>query len=200
MYGIPETNPIRETHPTNPISFHGVEKLTVEKYLAVLRRHGLNSVVVRPANVYGTYQDPWGRLGFIAVALGRILCGEEVVVWGDGTVVRDYTHVDDVCRALLHVGLHSTAQHVYNVGSGIGVSIRDLLDAITSVTARRVHVTYHPKRSVDVPTNILAIDRLARESGWAPSISLMEGMQTTWDWVQAIGATNRAEGFGRCIK
>src|SRR5262249_50912889 len=65
VYGMPIITPIPETHPTDPISFHGVGKLAVEKYLAVLRRHGLNSVVVRPANVYGPHQDPNGRLGFI---------------------------------------------------------------------------------------------------------------------------------------
>jgi UDP-glucose 4-epimerase len=184
VYGLPAVTPIPETHPTEPISLHGAGKLAVEKYLAVFRRHGLHSAVARPANVYGPHQDPRARLGFITTAMACAWAGEQITVWGDGSVVRDCIYVDDLCDALLRLGAGHTHEHAYNIGTGTGVSVNDLIATIRAVTSHTLRVCYTAGRIFDVPTNVLATGRLTSETGWVPRVSLREGMERTWDWIR----------------
>jgi UDP-glucose 4-epimerase len=184
VYGVPGATPIPETHPTDPVSFYGVQKLAVEKYLAVLRRHGLDSVIVRPANVYGPHQDFRGPSGFVSVALARALAGEEITVWGDGSVARDYIFVEDVCDALLRLAFGSTRQQIYNVGTGRALSIRGVLNVIAQVTASDLRIRYGAARPLDVPANALAIERLRNETGWQPRVNLRDGIGETWAWLR----------------
>jgi len=189
LYGIPRTNPIPETHPTDPLSSHGIVKLMIEKYLALFHRlYGLDYVIVRASNPYGERQDPWGRLGAITVFLGRLARGEPIEVWGDGSVIRDYIHVSDVAQAYVRLAEADLEAHVFNVGSGEGRSLNDILRLICEVSGQKPVVEYTPGRPFDAPANVLDIRRICRALNWQPMIPLRTGMERTWRWVQDVVA------------
>ena len=102
VYGPPRSVPVREDHPTEPISSYGVHKLMVEKYLHLEHHlHGLDYCVLRPPNLYGPRQRLDTAQGAVAVFLDRALRGEPIEIWGDGSVVRDYVYIADAIDALL---------------------------------------------------------------------------------------------------
>jgi UDP-glucose 4-epimerase len=185
VYGIPRHNPIPETHPTDPLSSHGIAKLMVEKYLALFHRlYSLDYVIVRASNAYGERQDPWGRLGAITVFLGKTARGEPIEVWGDGSVIRDYIHVGDVAKAYVQLAEANLEDHVFNVGSSEGHSLNDILRLIHEVTGRIPQVRYTPGRPFDVPANVLDIGRICSAVPWKPLIPLRTGIERTWGWVR----------------
>lgn len=185
VYGLPTSVPIAETHKTDPTSSYGITKLAIEKYLHLYQLlHGLDSVVLRLANPYGERQKTNAEQGVVAVFLGHVIRHEEIAIWGDGSVVRDFLHVSDVADALMRAGGHlKDDKRVLNIGSGRGYSINQILDTIESVTGRNVARNYSPARVFDVPVNVLDISAAAHTLGWKPRVSLEEGIQRFFDWI-----------------
>jgi UDP-glucose 4-epimerase len=187
VYGLPQTVPITEAHPTNPITSYGIVKLAIEKYLGLFRYlHGLDYAVLRISNPYGPFQDPGGQQGAVPVFLHRLHTGQPVTIWGDGSVVRDYLYVSDLVEALKLAAEVETRQRVFNVGSGRGTSLNELLAIMAEVTGERPAVEYVPGRVLDVPANVLDIARVRGELGWSPRTELAEGVARTWDWVRTL--------------
>ena len=185
VYGHPNQALISEKHSTEPTCSYGIMKLAIEKYLALYQQlHGLDYTVLRLANPYGERQRIESSQGAVAVFLGKALRQESVEIWGDGSVVRDYLHISDVVRALLIVNGSPCQASVYNIGSGHGVSINELIQAISAVTGIDMKVDYLPGRNFDVPVNVLDITRAKAELGWAPLHSLRTGLEATWQWMQ----------------
>ena len=192
VYGVPGQLPIPETHPTDPISSYGITKLIVEKYLGLFHHlHGLDYAVLRCSNAYGERQDPLGEQGAIAVFLGRIAQGSPIVIWGDGEVVRDYIYVQDIARALELASVGQVEEQVLNIGSGAGVSLRQLLEVMEQVTGRRPAVEYRDPRGFDVPANVLDISLARRVLNWQPECDLTSGLERTWQWVQRWASMGR---------
>lgn len=181
VYGLPQTVPIPESAATEPICAYGVSKLAVEKYLHLYRRlHNLDYAVLRVANPFGAYQRPDRRQGVIAAMIHRILQNEPVEIWGDGRVVRDFIYIEDVVRALIEVVGYGGSYRVFNIGSGVGRSILEVIANVGTVLRRpRVVPVHKPGRATDVPVNILDISLIKKELGWTP----------TTDWLDALGAT-----------
>ncbi|MEC4596525.1 NAD-dependent epimerase/dehydratase family protein [Burkholderia vietnamiensis] len=183
VYGAPEHMPIREDHPTNPLVSYGIAKLTIEKYLALYRcQYGLEPVVLRVANPYG-----WGqRLGVAQGAVGefinRALSDERIDIWGDGSVVRDYVYVSDVARAFCLALGYQGAEGVFNIGSGVGTSLNDLITLIEVILGHSIERQYSTGRNFDVPMSVLDISRARRELGWVPEVDLASGLQQTVAW------------------
>jgi UDP-glucose 4-epimerase len=191
VYGQPQRIPISEEHPTDPISAYGASKLMLEKYLGVFHAwHGLDYCVLRVSNAYGERQAVDGKQGVIPTFLHKLERGERLHVWGDGTAVKDYVYVGDVARAVIKYLEHDATERLFNIGSGRGLSIQQLLDVISRVTRRRIDVQYGPPRPFDVPTNILDCRRAEREWGWRASVSIDEGVRRSWDWIRSL----RGEG------
>jgi UDP-glucose 4-epimerase len=187
VYGSPETTPIPEEHPTNPITSYGIVKLAVEKYLGLFHHlHGLDYAALRISNPYGPYQDPAGQQGAISVFLNRLYSGQTISIWGDGEVVRDYLYVSDLVDALVLAAAGQTRDKVLNVGSGRGVSLNELVGIISGVVGERPTVEYLPARPLDVPVSVLGIRRAREELGWAPETELEEGISRTWDWIRSL--------------
>lgn len=184
LYGPPETVPIPEDHPTRPSSIYGLHKKLVEEHLAFLqRRQVLDSVVVRPGNVYGPGQLPDRGQGLVASALGRIAQKLPLEIWGDGSSIRDYVYAGDVAQAFLAAAERGRPGEAYNVGAGRGRSIRQIVAAIESLVGHPAEVLYTSPQAGGVPINVLDITRARAELGWSPEVGLEEGLSRTWRWI-----------------
>jgi UDP-glucose 4-epimerase len=186
VYGIPEYLPIPETHQTNPICSYGITKLAIEKYMALYRHlHGMDHTILRLGNPYGERQRTEGIQGVVAVFLGKVLRGEPIKIWGDGTVARDYFYVQDLVSAFIKVIELETPSTVYNIASGSAHSLMDILTLIHKITGKRPHVEFLHGRKLDVPISCLDIGLASTELGWQPVVPLAEGMARTWEWLKA---------------
>lgn len=187
VYGEANMLPVTEKHSTNPISPYGVTKLTLEKYAHLyVVTHGLDVVCVRPANAYGEGQRPFAGQGFIATAMASAMRSEAVRIFGKRGTIRDYIHVDDLADGILHVLQEGVSGEIYNLGSGIGRSNMDVIEAIGPLMAEmgfEVSVKHEPERPFDVQVNILDSSKLQRLTGWHPVIGFDEGLRRTRDWL-----------------
>ncbi|MCM1100382.1 MAG: NAD-dependent epimerase/dehydratase family protein [Acetatifactor muris] len=180
VYGTEAGCPLKEDTPTNPISSYGVQKITIEKLLYLYRYlYGLDYRVIRLGNPYGPYQRPNGILGAVTTFTYRALKKEEIVVYGDGSVVRDYIYIDDAVKGILNIVEGENTYRTFNLGCGYGTSINEVLLAISTALEIPLNVTYKPGRPVDVPINFLDISRYEKAYGSLYPISLDEGIKKT---------------------
>jgi UDP-glucose 4-epimerase len=187
VYGVPKETPIREEHPTEPISSYGIVKLAIEKYLHLFwHLYGLDYAALRISNPYGPYQNPAGQQGVISVFLNRLYRGEPITIWGDGSVVRDYLYVSDVIEALELAGGEERDHKVFNIGSGVGVSLNELLHLVAEVVGECPKVEYMPGRALDVPASVLEVSRAEEELGWRPHTEIARGVALTWEWINSL--------------
>ena len=187
IYGIPDLVPTPETAATNPISAYGISKLAVEKYLGLYEYlYGLQYRVLRVANPFGPYQTALKGQGVIAAFLHRALAGKAIEIWGDGSAIRDYIFVDDVVEALILAATHDGPGRVFNIGSGKGYSLIDILAAINRLLAVDIQVDYYSGRPVDVPVSILETTFAAAELGWRSRTPFEKGLQSTIAWVDSV--------------
>jgi UDP-glucose 4-epimerase len=185
VYGVPEVSPIPETHPLKPICSYGVVKVAIENYLQMYQHlYGLDYTVLRVSNPYGERQGHTGVQGVISTFMGKVLQGEPIEVWGDGSVVRDFLYIEDLADLCVTVG-ESSRVGIFNAGSGQGYSIQDIVKVLAEVTGEKIAPKYSQGRSYDVPEVVLDIHRVGKEYSWAPKISLSVGMKKTWDWIQS---------------
>ena len=186
VYGPPSILPIPENHPTDPRVSYGIVKLAIEKYLALFHaQHGIDYVVLRVANPFGERQRVDLAQGAVAVFVDRALRQMPIEIWGDGSVVRDYIHVEDVARAFVCAVDHTGPPGVFNIGSGTGHSLNELLAQLEAMLGRKVERRYLPSRGIDVPSNVLDVSRAREHLGWAPQISLETGFGRTIAWARA---------------
>ena len=185
VYGVPETLPIAESHPCNPISSYGIVKLAIEKYLHLYRvLHGVDSCTVRLSNPYGEYQRFQTAQGAVGVFLRRAMLHEPIEIWGDGSVTRDYVYIGDVAEALLKVLDYDGPCKLFNIGSGTGLDLNAIIAGIEQVLGRAVARSYKPARRFDVPVNVLDIALARQELDWAPRTVLADGLARTAAWIR----------------
>ncbi len=192
IYGTPNQLPIPETHSLDPFSSYGITKLAVEKYLIMFSRlYGLEYLILRPGNAYGEGQTShWGQ-GVISACLDAAQTGRPFIVWGDGTVVRDYVHVTDIARAIAMAVTTHSPNHILNIGTGQGLSINDLIALIKTITGRAVNVKYISGRLIDAPVNILDASVAREVLGWIPQVSIREGVIRQWRALQPADMEHR---------
>jgi len=208
VYGVPERLPITEDFPVRPISPYGRTKAAVEAALAdYAQAYDLRYASLRYFNAAGALPD--GSLGedhrpethliplAIQAALGLREC---VSIYGtdyptpDGTCVRDYVHVLDLGTAHVRAleTLETRRAAVYNVGTGRGHSVLEVLETVREVSGREVPVTAAPRRPGDPPVLVSSPERIRRELGWEPAFaSLREIVETAWRW-----HSSHPQGFG----
>lgn len=186
VYGMPNAIPIPEDHPANPICAYGIHKLTIEKYLHMYHAlYGLDYAVMRIANPYGMNQQLDRGQGVIPVFLNKMLRGEPLEVWGDGSVVRDYVYIEDIIDAAVGLVNHQGSHRVFNIGSGLGTSLIDLISLMGQRLNCSPEVHFKPARPLDVPVNILDIERAKHKLGWEPRTSLVDGIDLLIRRIQA---------------
>jgi UDP-glucose 4-epimerase len=180
VYGKPQHTPIPETHPTEPTCSYGIVKLAIEKYLALYQLlYGLDYRVMRIANPYGPGQEANRAQGVVGTFLSRVVHDEPIEVWGDGSVVRDYLYISDTVSSLLLAANYQGAERIFNIGSGGGQSVREIIAAVERVTGKKAQASYTAARKFDVPVSVLDIARARKELGWQPEIDLNEGLRLT---------------------
>ncbi len=190
VYGLPQTVPIPEEHATHPVCSYGAHKLAIEHYLHLYHHlYGLEYCVLRVSNAFGEHQHPTASQGAVATFLDRALRGETIQIWGDGSTVRDYIYARDVARAFCLAARYTGAPRVFNIGSGLGISVNELLATIEAVLGQTVRRRYVPGRPFDVPVNLLDISRAAEHLGWRPQYSFEEGLRRTLLWRQSADRT-----------
>lgn len=209
VYGNPESVPIAEDHPLNPVSPYGFTKMVFERMaLGLARSGGPRPVFLRYFNAAGA--DPEGELGedhdpethlipiAIETALGR---REEMTIYGDdyptadGTCVRDYVHVTDLADAhlkALEYIMGGGAPDAFNLGSGDGYSVRQVIEAVGRVTGSPVRAVTGPRREGDPPELVASAEKAEKVLGWKPSYPGLEPIvETAHRWI-----ASRPNGYG----
>lgn len=204
IFGDPQYTPIDEDHPKDPVNPYGRTKLMVEQMLTDYdRAYGLKSNCLRYFNAAGA--DPSGLLGerhdpeshliplVLMVASGR---RESITVFGqdygteDGTCIRDYIHVSDLCD-VHHLALQrlwaDRTSNVYNLGNGNGFSVRDVIETAARVTGKKIRVEYGPSREGDPAVLVADSSRARQELDWSPKYQELEViLEHAWQWEQKM--------------
>jgi UDP-glucose 4-epimerase len=189
VYGTPEMVPIPETHPLRPINSYGIVKASIEHYLEMYRRtRGISPIIVRASNPFGPRQAHSGVQGVISTFLRRVLAGEPIEIWGDGSIVRDYFYVGDLAEFCARAGT-GRREGAYNVGSGRGMSINQIVEAVRKVTGLDFETVYRPGRTIDVPRSVLDCSRARNDFGWECEADFESALRKTWDWLRGQKST-----------
>jgi len=202
VYGMPEVSPIPETLPFAPINPYGESKVMVEKILGWFDRiHGIRSVCLRYFNASGA--DPKGRAGeehdpethLIPLLFHAIPSGEPVTVFGedyptpDGTCIRDYIHVTDLAQAhilALEALAGGAASNKFNVGTGFGFSVREVIQAVENVTGKKVPYKVGPRREGDPPALVADSTKLRSTLGWSPKYGDLRAIvSSAWNFAES---------------
>ena len=185
VYGRPQYTPIDEQHPTNPVVSYGITKLAIEKYLLMFEAmHGIKANILRVANPYGERQRVETAQGAVGVFLHRALSGQPIEIWGDGSATRDYLHISDVADAFARAIGYEGQFSVFNISSGAGTTLNQLLVVLEETLGRPIERHYLPGRAFDVPVSVLSNALARRELGWEPRASLRDGIGRTAEWVR----------------
>lgn len=185
VYGIPKDLPIKENHPRHPICSYGIIKKTIEDYLFMYNLlHGMDYNVFRLSNPYGERQNPLGMQGAIPVFLRKIVKDEQIDIWGDGSVTRDYIYIKDAVEVLVKSLKVNSKEKVFNLGSGAGKSLNQLIDVMREVTGKDIKPKYEEARKLDVPVNILDVDLVESVFNWKPSTDLKTGITKTYNYIK----------------
>jgi UDP-glucose 4-epimerase len=183
VYGNPVRVPIDENHPTAPLCSYGIHKLAIEYYLHLYDTlHALDYRVARVSNVYGERQAIHGNQGLIGTVLERIAMNHPVQIYGNGEAVRDYIHVADVVQALVLLAQVDTPSKIFNVGSGQGRTVMDIVRAVEAVLGKKAVLHNLPGRPLDVSRNELDTSRIRAETSWRPAVGLEDGIRRTVQW------------------
>jgi len=185
QYGHPDRVPVSEDAPKDALCLHAIHKQTVEQYLALYRRlFGIRYTVARITNPYGPGQ-PAGRTayGVINRMIHLAIADRTLAIYGEGTQLRDYVHVDDVVQALLTMAVADRSDgRAYNVGSGTGTRLVDLARSVIGIAGggKVEHVPW-PALAEQVETGdfVADVSRIERELGWRPAIALHDGLERT---------------------
>lgn len=188
IYGLQGRSEYAETDRAMPVSPYGIGKLSVEHYLHFFRaKYGLRSTILRISNPYGPRQHPNRRQGLIPIALRQIAEGKPVLRYGDGSMVRDYLFVNDLVAMVIRMLERDSTYDLYNLGSGIGLSVTEIFDAIRSVTARDFEIDERPTPPTFVDRVVLDTRRYREEFGEVPLTPLKDGIALTWAELQQDG-------------
>lgn len=179
IFGQPRYLPIDEKHPLNMLSGYGVTKHTVEHYLYLYHElYGINYTIFRYANVYGPRQDASGEGGVIAIFCDSLISNKNPYIFGDGSQTRDFVYVKDVVRANI-LALDSLDNDIYNVATNEEVSIKQVLNLISSELNLEVSAEYGEERVGDIKNSYMTYEKINKISSWKPEYSIKDGIKET---------------------
>lgn len=178
IYGV-HNKEIAEDSNLEPKCSYGIMKLATEKYLSLYSdMYNIQTISLRISNPYGLGQDFNRPQGAVAAFINKMNKNMPIEIWGDGSVIRDYIYVDDVATAFsAAVRYNEKKSDVFNIGTGKGTSLNELLDILFTLTGSVSKITYSSSRSIDPSSNILDIKKASNLLAWAPSIPLRKGLE-----------------------
>ena len=187
IYGDFVSVPTIEDMPKDPESPYGIAKLSVEYYMGYYARvHGVETVALRYSNVYGPRQNPHGEAGVVAIFCHRILRGDAMTVFGDGTQTRDYVFVEDVARANVAAAraalpvMRQLDTRAYNIGTAHETSVLQLAELLKASAGSTAAIQLAPGRVGEQQRSSVDIDKAARELGWRPRMGIEDGLRATF--------------------
>jgi UDP-glucose 4-epimerase len=184
-YGEPQYVPQDEQHPVAPLSPYGCAKLAIDQYLFFFRNvYGVRATSLRYANVYGPRQRKDGEAGVVAIFAGALLDGSTPRINGDGEQTRDYVFVEDVMRANMAASELDT-DGVYNVGTGVEVSVNQLYDALRNAIGVETKAEHAPAKAGEQMRSVLDGSKLRSMAGLPEPVSLDEGLRRTVEWLRS---------------
>lgn len=186
IYGNNSHDKFLETDLREPISYYGLSKQIIEEsILFEHRRANLRYLIVRPSNPFGPGQSLNGVQGLIAVAIGKIMANEPLIIWGDGSSIRDYIYIDDLSEMMYELINKDIENEVINIGSGIGYSINEIVSYLKNIVGDKLIVKYETSRSVDVTNVTLDITKLESliKTNYTP---LEDGIRMFYNDVKSI--------------
>mgnify|MGYP000926860025 FL=1 len=188
IYGEPKRLPVREEDCALPSNPYAISKWAVERYLHHFHElYGLDYLILRYSNPYGERQSPYGKQGVIPIFLNRIKHNQRPVIYGDGSMVRDYIYINDIIEATSILFERVIKDKVFNVGSGIGVSLNEIIKTMYSIFGEEIRPIYEINSSRTYVTSIvLDIAKIETKTGWKPSTSIEEGIRKTWIWIKRL--------------
>ncbi len=183
IYGLNSGGSVSEDVTPLPISPYAIGKLTIEHYLRYFeKKFGLSSLVYRISNPYGERQPLAHKQGVIPIFLQHIANDEPITILGDGSMVRDYIYVKDVAHMIAQ-SFENAQNGLYNLGSGQGVSVSELVKTIEKVVQRNVSTDNAPSPATFVEKIVLDTSRFEQEFNMKPAVSLEQGIKKTWEYL-----------------
>ena len=178
--------PASEDKPVAPLSPYGAGKATGEAYCsAFFGAYGFEAVAVRFSNAYGPRSGR--KSNVIPLFIRRIMAGEPLIVYGDGTQTRDFVYVTDLAGGLIRAAeTPGAGGQIYQLASGVETSLNELVAMLGEVSGRPPQVVQEPPRAGEIQRNYSLIDKAREQLGHAPEVALRDGLQRTWDWFQAV--------------
>jgi UDP-glucose 4-epimerase len=181
-YGNPERIPCDEETPSNPLSPYGLSKHMGERYVRLLcGLAGMPWTVLRYGNVYGPRQDPHGENNVCAIFAPRMLKGEPVSIFGDGTQTRDYLYVGDAVAANL-LALEKADNEYLNIATGQGTTTMEVFRTLQAATNYGQEAEMKPERPGEIQAVVLDVAKAERLLGWKPETSFKQGVGRTVAW------------------
>lgn len=187
VYGDNASEFLNEDMDCFPLNHYGIMKLSIEKILLLYNQlYDMDNVILRVANPYGPGQDPTKKVGAISVFLDNILRGNKITLFGDGSTIRDYIEIEDVCEAIISAMNYRTSnnniQPVFNIGTGVGTSIQDLITKIETITNINALVEYKSRRSIDARRNVLDTRRSKEYLGFQYKTDIETGISNLFQY------------------
>lgn len=167
-----------EKDNTNPICSYGIQKLMIEKYFFLYGlREGLNYNIIRLSNPYGPYQDPKSGLGAVTNFVYKAVKKEKIVIYGDGTAIRDYIYIDDAVQGILNICQYEGCERIFNLGTGEGRSLNEVIDIIEAHLNRKLEVEYCAVRKTDLEKSVLNVDLYTKTFGKSHYLTMDKGIE-----------------------
>lgn len=177
--------PVQETLPQIPLSFYGLTKMTVEKYLALYHMaFGIHYVVLRFANVYGERQGDGGEGGVISIFAKRLAKGQDITIFGNGKQTRDFVYAGDIARGIRLALTTKNADTCYNLSTQTEISLNELVTILSSITGKEITPSYGSAREGDIYRSSLSNEKAMKNLHWTPEVSLEEGLKRTYQYFQ----------------
>ncbi len=187
VYGDTLNTPITEEQRLNPISSYGIVKVTVEMYLFLYQKlYDLKPLILRPSNPYGPRQGHFMAQGVISTFLRKVKNKENITVFGDGNSIKDYIFITDLIDMCSELSF-SNEIGAFNIGSGQGLTINEIITLITNLTGENVNIVHMEKQKYDVEHFVLDTCKIKNVIGNHPITSIKKGIVETWNWINTIG-------------
>ncbi|MNI23132.1 UDP-glucose 4-epimerase [compost metagenome] len=187
VYGNSTEKHLTEEMYSTPLNHYGIMKLTIEKILLLYNElYDMDNIILRVANPYGLGQSPQKNIGAVSIFLDKILKNEEITLFGDGSIVRDYIEISDVSKALLYSiqyrGKGQKVKPIFNVGTGVGTSLIELISVIEKVTNMKSRVSFLDERNIDVKRNVLNTEKANNYLKFNATTSLTDGIRNLYNF------------------